>query len=49
VTAEVNVSDIVVAEAKVNPTSNCVAPQVEVLTYKNGVLGDEPFYVVLYR
>jgi len=49
VTAEVNVSDIVVAEAKVNPTLNCVAPQVEVLTYKNGTLGDEPFYVVLYR
>jgi len=49
VTAEVNVSDVVVAEAKVNPSSKCVAPQVEVLTYESGILTDEPFYIVLYR
>ncbi len=49
VTGEVNASDIIVAEAKVNPVSNCAAPQVEILTYKNGSLGDEPFYIVLYR
>jgi len=50
VTAEVNASDVVVAMVKVNPASSCVAPQVEVLTYKVGAtLGDEPFYIALYR
>lgn len=48
-TGEINVSDVVVAQVKINPASNCVAPQVEVLTYKNGTLGDEPFYIALYR
>lgn len=49
VTAEVNATDVVVAEAKVNPSGNCVAPQVEVLTYVSGTLTDEPFYIALYR
>ena len=53
-TAEVNVKDVVVAEAKVNPSGgSCVAPQVEVLTYRaeggGFILADEPFYVALYR
>lgn len=54
VTAEINVSDVVVAEGKVNPSGgSCVAPQVEVLTYdyKAGIftLADKPFYIALYR
>jgi hypothetical protein len=48
-TGEVNVLDVVVVQVKVNPTSSCVAPQVEVVTYKNGSLFDETFYVALYR
>jgi hypothetical protein len=50
VTPEVNaVTSTITANVKVNPSSSCVAPQVEVRTFENGSAEGEPFYIALYR